>query len=488
MSEFSDSNEDEDSNHSNTEDIKDSIPEEEPTTFEKLGVSSWILAQLSGLGISKPSPVQRHCIPPLLAGRDCVGVAKTGQGKTFAFAIPILQTLSVDPYGIYAVVLTPTRELANQIGDSFMSLGRGMNLRMVVVTGGRDTIKQSLDLEKRPHVIIATPGRLADHIRTNSTFSLARVKYLVLDEADRLLEGGFDEDLGTIISALPSSRQTLLFTATNSSSISSVIKSCKNDPFIWTAPDLSSSSTVDKLDQKFLLTPPEARNSYLTQLLLGKKEENPKASSIVFCRTCRQAELIGMLLTKVGLKSSTLHSIKPQKERTSSLASFKSGHTKILVATDVASRGLDIPEVDLVVNHNVPRDPVDYVHRVGRTARAGRGGVAVSLVTPHDISLVHAIEAHTSVTWTELELEDEKVGEIMVQVNSLTREAEFKLEQNDWGKNRDVNMRKKKIKQGIDPDLDSKMKKKSKLKFMKKTEEGTIKTENSSRIIVFIVS
>ena len=216
--------------------------------------------------------------------------------------------------------------------------------------------------------------------------------------------GGFDEDLGTIISALPSSRQTLLFTATNSSSISSVIKSCKNDPFIWTSPDLSSSSTVDKLDQKYLLTPPEARNSYLTQLLLSKKEENPKSSSIVFCRTCRQTELIGTLLSKVGLKSSTLHSVKPQRERMTSLASFKSGHTKILVATDVASRGLDIPEVDLVVNHNVPRDPVDYVHRVGRTARAGRGGEAVSLVTPQDVGLVHAVEAHTGVQWTELEL------------------------------------------------------------------------------------
>merc|ERR1719188_1023162 len=265
-----------------------------------------------------------------------------------------------------------------------------MNLRMVVVTGGRDTIKQSLDLERRPHVIIATP--------------------------------------------------------------------------------------VEKLDQKYLLTPPEAKDSYLVQLLLSRTEKNPKTSSIVFCRTCRQTELIGMLLTKVGLKSSTLHSIKPQKERTSSLTGFKSGHTKILVATDVASRGLDIPEVDLVVNHNVPRDPVDYVHRVGRTARAGRGGVAVSLVTPHDISLVHAIEAHTSVIWTELELEDEKVGEIMVQVNSLTREAEFKLEQNDWGKNRDVNMRKKKIKQGIDPDLDSKIKKKSKLKFMKNHKNDILKS------------
>jgi len=450
--------------------------DDSPASFEELGVSKWILHQLSGLGISRPSPVQANCIAPILAGRDCVGIAKTGQGKTLAFAIPILQTLAVDPYGIYAVILTPTRELAGQIGDSFRSVGKaGMNLREVVVTGGRDTIKQSLDLERRPHVIIATPGRLADHIRTNSTFSLSRVKYLVLDEADRLLEGGFDDDLGTIISALPASRQTLLFTATNSSSISSVIKTCKNDPFIWTAPDLSASSTVDKLDQKYLLTPPEARNSYLTQLLLSKKDENPKTSSIVFCRTCRQAELIGSLLSRVGLKSSTLHSVKPQKERMASLASFKSGHTKILVATDVASRGLDIHAVDLVVNHNVPRDPVDYVHRVGRTARAGRGGEAVSLVTPHDVGLVHAIEAHTGVKWTELELKDERVSEIMVQVNTLYREAEMKLEKEDWGKNREINVRKRKIEQGIDPDVEMKMKQKAKRKHFKKQKKERLK-------------
>ena len=287
--------------------------------------------------------------------------------------------------------------------------------------------------------------------------------------------GGFDLDLSTIISALPSKRQTLLFTATNSPSITSVIKSCNNNPHIWTSPDLSESSTVENLEQKYLLTPPEAKDSYLVQLLLTRNEENSRTSSIVFCRTCRQTELIGSLLSKVGLRSSTLHSVKPQRERMSSIASFKSGHTKILVATDVASRGLDIPEVDLVVNHNVPRDPVDYVHRVGRTARAGRGGGAVSLVTPQDVGLVHAIESHTGVAWSELELEDERVGEIMVQVNTLTREVEMKLEKEDWGKNRDINQRKRKIEQGIDPDLEAKLKYKAKQKFIKKQKKERLK-------------
>ena len=254
-----------------------------------------------------------------------------------------------------------------------------------------------------------------------------------------------------------------------------MINSCKNNPHIWTSPDISETSTVDKLDQKYLLTPPEAKDAYLVQLLLSKKEAKPRASSIVFCRTCRKAELLGNLLSRVGLKSSTLHSVKAQRDRMASISSFKSGHTKILVATDVASRGLDIPEVDLVVNHNVPRDPVDYVHRVGRTARAGRGGEAVSLVTPQDVGLVHGVEAHTGVRWTELELQDERVAEIMVQVNTLTREAEMKLEKEDWGVSREINVRKRKIEQGIDPDLEHKEKLKAKRKFIKKQKKERLK-------------
>merc|ERR1719336_2260870 len=179
-----------------------------------------------------PTQVQRHCIPEILKGRDCVGVAKTGSGKTMAFALPILQTLSEDPYGIYALVLTPTRELAFQIADQFNLIGLAMRLRTCVVVGGRDTHYQSKDLDKRPHVVIATPGRLADHIKNNSTFSLEKIKYLVMDEADRLLEGGFDEQLATIIAALPSRRQTLLFTATSSPVIHQTISACSNNPHV----------------------------------------------------------------------------------------------------------------------------------------------------------------------------------------------------------------------------------------------------------------
>jgi len=446
-------------------------------TFPELGVLPWLSSQLGGLSVTSPTPVQVNCIPAILEGRDCVGIAKTGQGKTFAFAIPILQTLSANPYGIYCLVLTPTRELALQIGDSFRSLGAPIGLRVVVVTGGRDTIRQSQDLDRRPHVVVATPGRLADHIQNNSTFSLGKVKFLVMDEADRLLEGNFDEQLGTIIPALPESRQTLLFTATMSEAIETVAKSCANSPLIWSCSSLGLDQTVATLEQRFVLTPPEARDAYLTQLILSSREENSVRSVIVFCKTCRTTELVGLLLAKVGVPVSVLHSVRPQKERTGSLALFKSGQTAVLVATDVASRGLDIPQVDLVVNHSVPRDSVDYVHRVGRTARAGRGGMAVSLVTPQDVGIIKAIESHTGAMMTELEMDDARVAEILVQVNTARREADIKLGEQDWGQARETNKRKKIILQGRDPEAEEKRKRKLKNQRFKQFKKAKHKKE-----------
>lgn len=436
------------------------------TGFQELGVAGWLREQLQGLGVARPTAVQHHCIPAILQGRDCLGVAKTGQGKTFAFALPILQKLSENPYGIYCLVLTPTRELALQIGDSFTALGRPMGLRVVVVTGGRDTVRQSQDLDRRPHVVVATPGRLADHIENNSTFSLSKLKFLVLDEADRLLEGNFDDQLSTIIPSLPARRQTLLFTATCSPAVTTVLSTCTNSPLTWESPDLSAEHTVATLEQRFVLTPGEARDAYLVQLLLATREADPKTSAIVFCRTCRTTELVGQLMAKVGVPASVLHSMRPQKERTATLALFKSGQTRVLVATDVASRGLDIPEVNMVVNHSVPRDPVDYVHRVGRTARAGREGRAVSLVTPQDVGLVRAIEELTGARMEELELDDARVAEILVQVNTSRREADLKLEEQDWGQARKTNKRKKLILEGKDPDAEEKRKKKLKKKQM----------------------
>jgi len=425
---------------------------EDDSSFQSLGVCSWILNQCKEMSILAPTLVQTHCIPPILAGRDVVGVAKTGSGKTLAFAIPILQTLASDPYSVYALVLTPTRELAYQIADQFRVIGKPLGLRDCVVVGGRDTILQSLDLTKRPHIIIATPGRLADHVQNNSTFSLDKIKYLVLDEADRLLEGGFDEQLATIFSALPSKRQTLLFTATSSSVIEQTISACPNNPFTWESTSPDEETTVDTLDQRFVLTPKEAVNGYLVQLVRQTRENDPAHSIIVFTKTCRRCELLSRALCKLGIPAVGLHSMRAQKERTAALGRFKSNQAKVLVATDVASRGLDIPAVELVINHNVPNVPKDYVHRVGRTARAGRSGRAVTLVTPHDIGLVHAIEELIKTKMSELEVDEEQVALILTQVNVTLREVEIILGEEDWDERKNINKRKKLLMEGKDPE------------------------------------
>jgi len=449
--------------------------------FKRLGVSNWILAQLNEVGIKKPSPVQSSCIPAILAGRDCVGVAKTGSGKTLAFALPILHTLSADPYSVYALVLTPTRELAFQIADQFNVIGSGMRLRTCVVVGGRDTVLQSKDLDKRPHVVIATPGRLVDHIENNSTFNLAKVKYLVLDEADRLLGGGFDEQLSAILAALPAKRQTLLFTATSAPVIHQTIAACPNDPHVWECDTVGETATVTTLEQRFILTPAEAKNGYLTQLVLETREKRPRDSIMIFTKTCKTAELLERTFTKLGVNCLSLHSMKSQKDRMAAMSQFKSNQTKVLLATDVASRGLDIPEVQLVVNHNVPSEPRDYVHRVGRTARAGRVGKAVTLVTPTQVGLLQAIEADTKVRMEELTMNEERVAEILVQVNTTLREADIELGEQDWDERKNINKRKRIILQGDDPDEVRKQKERRLKTKLKQRKQARLKRQQQQQ-------
>jgi len=423
--------------------------------FKDLGLGNWILSQLNEIGLKKTTPVQKACIPEILAGRDCIGVAKTGSGKTLAFVLPILQTLSVDPYGIYAVIITPTRELASQINDQFKIIGVGMGLRTSLVIGGAHMINQYKELDKKPHVIIATPGRLADHIDYNTTLSLSKVKYLVLDEADRLLdpsEENTHEQLTTIVNALPTNRQTLLFTATHSEAVTETINACPNNPFVWIDEGVGGQKTVDTLDQRFILTPYEAKNGFLVRLILETREKHPQYSMMIFVDTCIMAEQFERAFRKLGIECICLHGKKSQKERTAALGLFKSSQMKVLIATDVASRGLDIPLVNLVVNYNVPRNPPDYVHRVGRTARAGRGGMSVTLLVPSQITLLKDIEAETNVMMKELKMDEEKVAEIILQVNTTLRETDIDMEFSNWHERKEIQNRVKLLTQGKDPD------------------------------------
>ncbi|XP_025920630.1 probable ATP-dependent RNA helicase DDX49 [Apteryx rowi] len=427
--------------------------------FRELGLAPWLVEQARQMGLSRPTPVQAACIPPVLQGRDCLGCAKTGSGKTAAFVLPVLQALSEDPYGIFCLVLTPTRELAYQIAEQFRVLGKPLGLKDCVVVGGLDMVAQALELARKPHVVIATPGRLADHLRSSNTFSLKKLKFLVLDEADRLLEQectDFTEDLEVILGAVPARRQTLLFSATLTNTLNELKSLAMNKPFFWEA--LSEVRTVDELDQRYLLVPETVKDAYLVHLIQTFQDEHEDWSIIVFTKTCKDCQVLNMMLRKFNFPSVALHSMMKQRQRFAALAKFKSSIFRILIATDVAARGLDIPAVQVVINHNTPGLPKIYIHRVGRTARAGRHGIAITMVTQYDIHLVHAIEDEIKLKLQEFSVEERFVLDILTQVYITRRDCEIKLEGMDFDEKKEINKRKQMILEGKDPDLEAKRK------------------------------
>lgn len=300
-------------------------------TFESLGLKPWLVDALAQLSIKKPTEIQVNCIPKILGGKDCIGSAQTGSGKTAAFALPILQQLGNDPYGVYCLVLTPTRELAFQIAEQFRVLGNGINLKQSVVVGGLDMTTQALELSQKPHVIVATPGRLVDHIKSSkNAIHFKRLAFLVLDEADRLLDESFSDDLETILDILPKKRQTLLFSATITPAISE-LESEKTFKYACT----SRFETHDKLAQKYLFIPSSVREVYLSYLLTTPLEGK---TAIIFAAKPRTCEILRIVLREQGLKSTSLHSHMSQNERLGSLAKFKGGIVPILISTDVGSR------------------------------------------------------------------------------------------------------------------------------------------------------
>jgi ATP-dependent RNA helicase DDX49/DBP8 len=366
-----------------------------PRGFDSLGLAPWLCKVLRSMGIVAPTPVQSACIPPALAGKDIIGAAQTGTGKTAAFALPILQAIGEDPYGICAVVLTPTRELAFQISQHVRALGSQIAVRSEVVVGGIDELTQAAALDRRPHIVIATPGRLAllvERARANGVDLLSRARFLVVDEADRLLEEEYLPSLGIILDACScSKRQTMLFSATMTPSIDKLQAMALEgtDAFRFDASQ-NPYATVDSLNQTYALMPAHLKETYLVHLL---KNVRPQDSCIVFVSRCDTAEHVTTMLRVLGMRRvAAMHSEMKQVERVEALQKLKGGTVRALVCTDVASRGLDIPSVQIVLNYDMPRKTSTYVHRVGRTARAGRNGIAISFVTQTDVDLLLAIE------------------------------------------------------------------------------------------------
>ena len=369
--------------------------------LRKCKISNPLLKAIRSLGYTFPTPVQEDCIPKILSGEEVSAKAPTGTGKTAAFAIPLIEILSRDPYSVFAVILTPTRELALQINDQFLAFGSQIQLKTLCITGGVDMTKQSvLLLSTRPHIIIATPGRLCYLMHQQDIHSLFQnLHFLVLDEVDFLKESQ-GEELAELQSMLHP-QKTLNFSAT-----------------LDEGPTLGERAD---LDERYLLVPQVVKDVYLWRLLLKYQDLN----IIIFTGACAEAQVLSKTLEELGLSILALHSLMSQSEREHSLRLFRSAKAAVLLATDVASRGLDLPQVKLVINHNVPRSSKLYLHRIGRTARAGRAGMAITLVTQFEVGLVLHIEKklHTSLKdlLTEAEskeLEDEVLDSMSKSTNA----------------------------------------------------------------------
>ena len=364
------------------------------TSFAELGLNEQILAGVDALGFSTPTPVQAGAIPEVLAGRDVVASAQTGTGKTAAFALPTLQRIAGKTgKGPHALVVTPTRELAAQIDNVVKEVCEQTGQRAVIVMGGARFEKQIKQLERGCDLLVATPGRLLDLMEHNHV-SLSGVEVLVLDEADRMLDMGFWPSVRRIMHALPEKHQTLLFSATIPPSIKSTIDAMLHEPAVV---EISRVGETADTVEEHLCPVTQAQKPELLRALLeagGAAGEKPERV-LVFCRTKHRVDDVSKMLKNAQVKVDVMHADRTQKERERALERFREGKVQVLVATDVMSRGIDVAGVDAVVNFDVPMDPEDYVHRIGRTGRAGATGHACTFVAPDEISPLREIEYFT---------------------------------------------------------------------------------------------
>jgi ATP-dependent RNA helicase DeaD len=363
--------------------------ETHPDAFAELGLAPALLSCLSELGYEEPTPIQREAIPPLLEGRDVLAEAPTGTGKTAAFALPMLQGLEPSEDGApTALVLVPTRELAMQVAQAVHRYGRGTEARVLPVYGGQAIGQQLGRLRRGVDVVVATPGRAVDHLKRGS-MRLDRVRFVALDEADEMLDMGFAEDLEAILAAAPADRQTALFSATISTGIARIAERHLRDPVRLTVMrDRPADEGAPLVRQVAYVVPRSHKLAALTRLL----DVEAPSSVLVFARTRLEVDQLSEALAGRGYDTAALHGGLVQEQRDRVMNRFRDGAVQVLVATDVAARGLDIEQVSHVVNYDVPSDPEAYLHRIGRTGRAGRKGVAVTLVEPREQRLLRNIE------------------------------------------------------------------------------------------------
>jgi len=347
-------------------------------TFESFGLSENIMKAIKEAGFREPSPVQEQAIPLVLEGHDIVAQAQTGTGKTAAFGLPAMSMIDTHSNKVEILVVTPTRELATQVSDELFSLGRESKVKTVTVYGGSSYSRQIGLIDKGASVVVATPGRLIDLLKNNRLRNFAP-KIIVLDEADEMLDMGFLEDIEQIFSYLPEERQTLLFSATMPEPIKRLAKKILKDPkYVSVTP--KDHTTNEDIEQQYYVINEYERDSAIVRLL----DATDPIKSIIFCRTKREVDRLSTHLMAVGYTAKGLHGDMEQNQRETTIKAFRTSQLEILVATDVAARGLNVTDISHVFNFHMPFDPESYVHRIGRTGRAGRKGTAITLVTPNE--------------------------------------------------------------------------------------------------------
>jgi ATP-independent RNA helicase DbpA len=354
-------------------------------SFSSLPISEAQIANLDSLGYKKMTPVQAQSLPHVLSGKDLIARAKTGSGKTAAFGIGLLQHINSRFFGVQALVLCPTRELADQVGKELRRLARYIpNIKLVLLCGGKPFGPQKGSLEHGAHIAVGTPGRVQDHLR-KGTLKLAGLKTLVLDEADRMLDMGFSEVMNDIIKRTPKTRQTLLFSATYPAAIKQMCRSVQRNPVTVT---VDSEHKPGVIEQLFYQVKKHERNNALLALF----EHYQPASALVFCHTKKQCDEVAGFLRDHKIDALAIHGDLDQRKRDQVLVQFANNSCPVLVATDVAARGLDIKSLQAVINYELPRDPEIYIHRIGRTGRAGEKGMALSIFTESEQARINAIE------------------------------------------------------------------------------------------------
>ena len=409
-------------------------------SFEDMKLEKWIKKVINYLSYKEPTIVQKYIIPQILKDKSVIAISKTGTGKTASFCLPILSELSKDPYGLYSIILEPTRELVIQVEEKLKLFSTGFNLRMCSIIGGEDYTTQLKELDKIPHIIIATPGRLVTLLENKSIKLVQNLKYFVMDEFDQLLNDTIKPDVDKIITFLPENRKTLFFSATivqskkelrkylgkndkdglfyynNNENIQNSLDINENDKENNDIKIKIKNKINEDVDLKYILVPQKLKEHYLLHLLRNKYKET---NCLVFVNHVKQCDFLYNLCKLFELKVSHLHSKMTQRNRREDLQKFKGSISRILISTDLASRGLDIKQCDLVINFDMPLSSQTFIHRAGRTGRIGNKGLCISFVSQHDIELLNWIESDLDADFKEIEDIDQ--DEIMVDTGLVSK-------------------------------------------------------------------